>query len=906
MKHKIAIAGLGIASILLILSAMAGCSAITNTIAGLTTPQSTISGSNYVYYVDPMTQRFEAGDSHITVGDVIRPGDNFEIDLDFAFLRYLQAVDPYVVVYSEVWMGKSPRPVEGQKTLSKVLLIKEGLAQNARLPQLSGHLLDPVTLTEDDVDVSATIKVVVLSKYDNKETVKLVEGLAGAVGMVAPQWSLLAGTAAAAMSAFISQNRDKIEFEHTFTFNPSRNVPVFFAPHDSMTMGDSHAMSGILRESQIVVLKGESAYRVVPYNTWYYYVWPFNWFGQYTDIPSRRFEHDEKAQYDSLGEIVRLPINILKSFFIDVPEYSSTTWPIFKPVLWIGNLLFPIDAWFGVERNNATYPDDLAVDGSYIVFCAEPEPDPIDEEYRGLELGWLVPYSEARHRYKEADRKRNNKQKEGKEKWRLKPCRPRHTHKQETGSMQGQGLYYAEKTHLVLRIKKTDYTRGTFSELMGEQKEHLRLIQEVTTTRAEAKVAQEQRTTAAFAVAQRMVKVEQAKSEISGNATNQSSVPIGDSFFEGRGITESDDKEVLRKKAIDTQVRSSTNELWEFGQAQFKAIDILGDEENKKKAKAAFQELIKEAKEIQRKRWNTSEVEPNYRTKWGDGWNRVLDEVARRVRTRGCTEAGGCFDPIGWKELQESTSSLLNAATISIADSQVLEGDAGTKTTMTFTVSLDPPIDDTVTVKAEVKAVPDQPNAANVGLDYTVPNPNPMELTFPKGKTKATFNVEIIGNATSEPNNKIFSVELSGLSSGKGKVMLGRSKARGTIIDDDTATISIGSCVDVKDGDVLKTKQFTVKSDLARTNPIKMFYKTVSKPADPQPAEENKDYVPIKDGQSGVASNQVSTPVMIDVNQSSQRTTDRKFYLQLYGLTGPAKFSGGAETLEQECVIDKK
>ena len=59
MKHKIAIAGLGIASILLILSAMEGCSAITNTIAGLTTPQSTISGSNYVYYVDPMTQRLK-------------------------------------------------------------------------------------------------------------------------------------------------------------------------------------------------------------------------------------------------------------------------------------------------------------------------------------------------------------------------------------------------------------------------------------------------------------------------------------------------------------------------------------------------------------------------------------------------------------------------------------------------------------------------------------------------------------------------------------------------------------------------------------------------------------------------------------------------------------------------------
>src|SRR4029079_13330087 len=80
---------------LFFLPLLAGCSAPTNTIEGLTTPQSTISGSNYVYVVDQETERLETGASPTTTGILIQPNDNFSIDLDFGFLRYLQAVDPY-------------------------------------------------------------------------------------------------------------------------------------------------------------------------------------------------------------------------------------------------------------------------------------------------------------------------------------------------------------------------------------------------------------------------------------------------------------------------------------------------------------------------------------------------------------------------------------------------------------------------------------------------------------------------------------------------------------------------------------------------------------------------------------------------------------------------------------------
>lgn len=47
--------------LLLYSSSLFGCSGITNTIAGLTTPQSTISGSTYPYWVDPATNKLKVG-----------------------------------------------------------------------------------------------------------------------------------------------------------------------------------------------------------------------------------------------------------------------------------------------------------------------------------------------------------------------------------------------------------------------------------------------------------------------------------------------------------------------------------------------------------------------------------------------------------------------------------------------------------------------------------------------------------------------------------------------------------------------------------------------------------------------------------------------------------------------------
>lgn len=170
-----------------------GCGSIANTISGLSTLRSTISGSNYVFLVDPESSKLVSRIDKLKAGGDIRAGDYFSITLDSGFIRYLQAVDPYVIVYSESWMGKKPRPTDTEKTLRQVVLAKEGMAPNARLPLTAIPLLGPVTMGEDLLDVYVTLKVVVLSKKDNEQTIKLVEGLASQAAAAAPSTLPLQG-----------------------------------------------------------------------------------------------------------------------------------------------------------------------------------------------------------------------------------------------------------------------------------------------------------------------------------------------------------------------------------------------------------------------------------------------------------------------------------------------------------------------------------------------------------------------------------------------------------------------------------------------------------------------------------------------------------------------------------------
>lgn len=112
---------------------------------------------------------------------------------------------------------------------------------------------------------------------------------------------------------------------------------------------------------------------------------------------------------------------------------------------------------------------------------------------------------------------------------------------------------------------------------------------------------------------------------------------------------------------------------------------------------------------------------------------------------------------------------------LTISDGVVTEGNSGT-TLMTFTVTLSAAQGEGVTVNY---ATAD--GTAIAGEDYLAAFDT---LTFAPGETTRTFTVEVLADATREPDETLF-VNLSGASS---NAFVADGQGRGTILDDDGGT----------------------------------------------------------------------------------------------------------------------
>lgn len=336
-------------SLCLLTPLLCSCASVLNTWSGLTTFQSTISGSNYPFYVKEdgklsLINEFNAK-------NLIGKNQNFEITLDAGFLRYLQAPDPYVLVYSKAWIGDNPPPTDDKSYLRQILLIKEGTAFNARLPLSSLPLLGPLTMGDKLADVHLSLHVVVLSKQSNEETTNLLDNLAATVATVQPQYAVIAGAAAAIGDAIISQNKDKIEFEHKYKFSA----------FDSASENAKQAAitwTPTLATGRYVVIKGEDENRLVPYDNWFFYVSPFNWLGHKPSIDSTRFE--------------------LKKGMWDIPYEDSNLTLINSPFKFIHQLLLPNESLLGrynrlggdflsCHAKSESPPSQLLACGSYLL-----------------------------------------------------------------------------------------------------------------------------------------------------------------------------------------------------------------------------------------------------------------------------------------------------------------------------------------------------------------------------------------------------------------------------------------------------------------------------------------------------------------------------------------------------------
>ena len=186
------------------------------------------------------------------------------------------------------------------------------------------------------------------------------------------------------------------------------------------------------------------------------------------------------------------------------------------------------------------------------------------------------------------------------------------------------------------------------------------------------------------------------------------------------------------------------------------------------------------------------------------------------------------------KDLTVTVTDDEGAATLSVANASVAEGDTGTAS-LTFTVTLSPAADDAVAVDwATSKETSD---TATPGTDYTAASGT---LSFAAGDTSQTATVTVTGDVVDEPNETLTLT----LSNASGAALASDATATGTITDDDAAPsgiILVASPDTVTENGGAKTVTVTASvNGSTRYAEAKTVAVTVGKSADS--ATEGTDY----------------------------------------------------------------
>ncbi len=177
---------------------------------------------------------------------------------------------------------------------------------------------------------------------------------------------------------------------------------------------------------------------------------------------------------------------------------------------------------------------------------------------------------------------------------------------------------------------------------------------------------------------------------------------------------------------------------------------------------------------------------------FGNGGLRVIDEVGGQHAFEALAlQADGAIVLGGWHRAAPADESAFFAMrllggggggglpTMSIADATLVEGDAGTSL-MSFAISLSAPSDGSITVDIATDL-----GSATPGVDY---QPTTATFVFPNGVDSAVFQVPVIGDTTTEPDETL----LVRLSNPVGAV-IADALANGTIVDDDAGVAPSGA-----------------------------------------------------------------------------------------------------------------
>jgi hypothetical protein len=223
-----------------------------------------------------------------------------------------------------------------------------------------------------------------------------------------------------------------------------------------------------------------------------------------------------------------------------------------------------------------------------------------------------------------------------------------------------------------------------------------------------------------------------------------------------------------------------------------------------------------------------------------------------------------------------------DTATIQINDVSQNEGNSGTST-MGFTVSLTTPSASTVTVTAQTAN-----GTATAGSDYVATGPT--VLTFNPGATSQPFNVTINGDATSEPNETV----LVNLTAPSGAT-ISRTPGTGTIVNDDTPTMTINS--PTIDESSASDPVFTVTLSSPPSSTVTVNYATAD-----ATAIAGSDYTAVS-GTLTFTAGQTSKTITVPMVRDTLPELTENLTLTLSALSSNAVFPGGVSTLAGTLTI---
>ena len=201
------------------------------------------------------------------------------------------------------------------------------------------------------------------------------------------------------------------------------------------------------------------------------------------------------------------------------------------------------------------------------------------------------------------------------------------------------------------------------------------------------------------------------------------------------------------------------------------------------------------------------------------------------------------------------------AALLSITDASQSENNGP----IVFTISLDNAVDQDVTVDFETVA-----DTAN-GTDFTS---RTGTLTIPAGETSVTLSIDLTADAITELDEQFF-VNLSNIQPGSAGVLLDDGQARGTILNDDFATITVNNVGTFEGSSGTRELQFTVTLNGDLDSEVTVDFATMSDTA------TSNDFVSQSGQLTFLGTSGESHTVIVEINGDLEVEADEVFRLTL-------------------------